>query len=118
MNSKSFAGRRFALTIAGLIAVASMSVVLALSGTRESQAAGARAHSDAVPVHTAKATRFHDRMRALWEEHGSWTHMVIVSFVGNLPNLAAEEQVLLHNQVKIGNAVKPYYGRAAGRKLT
>jgi hypothetical protein len=44
--------------------------------------------------------------------------MVIVSFVGNLPNLQAEEQVLLHNQVQIGNAVKPYYGRAAGNTLT
>jgi hypothetical protein len=44
--------------------------------------------------------------------------MVIVSFVGNLPNLSAEERVLLHNQVDIGSAVKPYYGRAAGKKLT
>ena len=44
--------------------------------------------------------------------------MVIVSFVGNLPNLQAEEQVLLQNQVDIGNAVKPYYGRAAASKLT
>jgi hypothetical protein len=61
---------------------------------------------------------FHDQMRALWEAHGAWTHMVIVSFVGSLPNLAAEEQVLLQNQVDIGNAVKPYYGRAAGNKLT
>jgi hypothetical protein len=52
-------------------------------------------------------------MRALWEAHGSWTHMVIGSFVGNLPNLPAEEKVLLHNQVQIGNAVKPYYGTAA-----
>jgi hypothetical protein len=38
--------------------------------------------------------------------------------VGNLPDLQAEEQVLLQNQVDIGNAVKPYYGRAAGSKLT
>jgi hypothetical protein len=44
--------------------------------------------------------------------------MVIVNFVGNLPNLAASEQVLLQNQVDIGNAVKPYYGKAAGNKLT
>jgi hypothetical protein len=57
-------------------------------------------------------------MRALWEDHGAWTHMVIVSFVGNLPNLPAEEEVLLRNQVDIGKAVKPYYGNAAGNKLT
>jgi hypothetical protein len=118
MNGDSFAGRRFTLTLAGLIAVASMIAVLAVSGTRESHAAGEHAHGAAVSVHTNKQVAFHDAMRALWEAHGSWTHMVIVSFVGNLPNLPAEEQVLLQNQVDIGNAVKPYYGAAAGNKLT
>jgi hypothetical protein len=118
MNGSSFASRRLTLTLSGLIAVVSMIVVLAISGTGESHAASDRAHSASVPVHTAKVEAFHDAMRALWEAHGSWTHMVIVSFVGNLPNLTAEEQVLLHNQVDIGNAVKPYYGAAAGNKLT
>jgi hypothetical protein len=56
-----------------------------------------RGHSASVPLHTPTAVAFHDQMRALWEAHGAWTHMVIVSFVGNLPNLTAEEQVLLHN---------------------
>jgi hypothetical protein len=118
MNSKSFADRRLTLPLAGLIAVASMIVVFAVSGTHESHAAGEHAHSASAPVHTARAVRFHDSMRTLWEAHGAWTHMVIVSFAGNLPNLPAEEQVLLQNQVDIGNAVKPYYGRAAGDKLT
>jgi hypothetical protein len=106
------------LTVAGAIALASTIVVLALSGTGESHAADGHTHGPGVPVRTAKAVAFHDQMRALWEAHGSWTHMVIVSFVGNLPNLSAEEQVLLHNQVDIGNAVKPYYGNAAGNTLT
>jgi hypothetical protein len=108
------------LGLAGLIALASMIVVLAVSGTRESHAASDHdhAHAAALSVRSSKAVAFHDQMRALWEAHGAWTHMVIVSFVGSLPNLAAEEQVLLQNQVDIGNAVKPYYGRAAGNKLT
>jgi hypothetical protein len=118
MNSSSFAGRRVTLSLAALVAIASMVVVLAISGTRESHAEGAHAHGAPVPVRTAKAVAFHDAMRALWEAHGAWTHMVIVSFVGNLPDLTAEEQVLLRNQVDIGNAVKPYYGRAAGDQLT
>jgi hypothetical protein len=116
MNSTSVQTRRTTLTLAGLIAMASTIIVLAITGVPESHAAGA--HSSGVPVHTAKAVAFHDKMRALWEAHGSWTHMVIISFVGNLPNLPAEEQVLLQNQVAIGNAVKPYYGAAAGNKLT
>jgi hypothetical protein len=118
MNSSSFAPRRGTFTLASLVALASMSVVLAVSGTGESHAAGAHGHTASVPAHTSKAIAFHDEMRALWEAHGSWTHMVIVSFVGNLPNLTAEEQVLLQNQVDIGDAVKPYYGTAAGNKLT
>jgi hypothetical protein len=118
MDSNSFAHRRVTVVFAGLIATASMIIVLAVSGTGESHAAGTHGHGAMLPLQTPKAVAFHDHMRALWEAHGAWTHMVITSFVGNLPNLAAEEGVLLHNQVEIGNAVKPYYGAAAGNKLT
>ena len=128
MNSNSFASRRVTFTLAGLIALGSMAIVLAVSGAGESHAArehkgeshAARGHghSAALKLRPPKAVAFHDSMRALWESHGAWTHMVIVSFVGNLPNLPAEEEVLLQNQVDIGNAVKPYYGNAAGDELT
>ena len=117
MNGTLMAGRRITLGLAGLIALASAIAVLATVGTHESQATG-HDHADAAIAPSAKALTFHDAMRALWEAHGAWTHMVIVSFVGNLPNLPAEEQVLLRNQVDIGNAVKPYYGAAAANKLT
>lgn len=117
MNGSPMALPRRTLTLAGLVALASAIVVLAVVGTRESHAAG-HDHADAAAVSSPRAVAFHDAMRALWEAHGAWTHMVIVSFAGNLPNLAAEEQVLLRNQVDIGNAVKPYYGPAAGNKLT
>jgi hypothetical protein len=114
MTRMSHPGRRFTPMAAGLIALAAMVVVLAVPGTGEGHAASEHAQPGAV----TKRVAFHDAMRALWEEHGSWTRMVIVSFVGNLPDLTAAEHVLLHNQVKIGDAVKPYYGTAAGNKLT
>jgi hypothetical protein len=117
MNPSSFADRRRSLALSGVIAILATILVVAVSGARQSHAA-TPAPRVAVPVRSAKAVAFHDKMRALWETHGSWTHMVIVSFAGNLPNLPAEEQVLLDNQVDIGNAVKPYYGAAAGNKLT
>ena len=49
-------------------------------------------------------------MRKLWEDHITWTRLVIVSFAGGLPDLQATEARLLANQVDIGNAIKPYYG--------
>jgi hypothetical protein len=75
----------------------------------------------AMPASTStspKAVAFHDAMRALWEAHGTWTERAIVDFVGGLPDTNLVVARLLHNQVDIGNAVKPYYGAAAGNKLT
>jgi hypothetical protein len=57
-------------------------------------------------------------MRALWEAHGTWTERAIVDFVGGLPDTPIVIAQLLSNQVDIGNAVKPYYGGAAGTALT
>jgi uncharacterized membrane protein len=57
-------------------------------------------------------------MDKLWEEHIVWTRMVIVDFAAGLPDLKTAEARLLRNQADIGNAIKPYYGRAAGNKLT
>jgi hypothetical protein len=65
-----------------------------------------------------KAVVFHDAMRELWEDHGAFTRMAITSFAANSPDLKVTEARLLQNQVQIGNAVKPYYGRAAGHELT
>jgi hypothetical protein len=59
-----------------------------------------------------------DHMRKLWEEHVTWTRLAIVSFDADLPDLPASEQRLLQNQADIGNAIAPYYGRAAADRLT
>ncbi len=57
-------------------------------------------------------------MRKLWEDHITWTRLYIVSDVADLPGKDATAQRLLRNQVDIGDAVKPYYGDAAGDQLT
>ena len=77
-------------------------------------------HGHAAPAHalTARQLAFHDAMRKLWEDHVTWTRLAIVSFAGGLPDLQATEARLLANQVDIGNAIKPYYGRTAGNRLT
>ena len=65
-----------------------------------------------------KSLAFHDAMRKLWEDHVTWTRLFIVSFAADLPDLEQTRNRLLQNQVDIGHAVKPYYGKAAGRKTS
>lgn len=65
----------------------------------------------------AKAALLHDAMRKLWEDHVTWTRLFIVSAAGGLADKAATTDRLLQNQTDIGNAVKPYYGAAAGDAL-
>lgn len=64
------------------------------------------------------AMGFHDSMRKLWEDHVTWTRLAIVSIGADLPDTAATVNRLLQNQVDIGTAIKPFYGEAAGDRLT
>ena len=119
MSSTPSAGRRMTLALAGLIALASAVVVLAVSGAHEGRADSGHVHDHAVAAQrNAKQAAFHDAMRKLWEDHITWTRLAIVSFAHDLPDLPATQDRLLRNQVDIGNAVKPYYGRTAGNRLT
>jgi hypothetical protein len=69
------------------------------------------------PAPTHKAD-FHDAMRKLWEDHVTWTRLYIVSAAAGLPDAQPTAQRLLQNQTDIGNAIKPFYGDAAGERLT
>jgi hypothetical protein len=67
---------------------------------------------------STKQADFQNAMRKLWEDHITWTRLFIVSAVADLPDKNTTTERLLRNQVDIGNAVKLYYGDAAGEKLT
>ena len=64
------------------------------------------------------AAQFTAAMRQLWEDHITWTRLYIVSAVAGLPDAQPTAQRLLQNQADIGNAIKPFYGDAAGERLT
>lgn len=70
------------------------------------------------PAPSAPEVQLRTDMRKLWEDHIQFTRMYIVSAAAGLPDADATAQRLLQNQVDIGNAIKPYYGDAAGDKLT
>ena len=67
---------------------------------------------------TAKQLAFHDAMRKLWEDHVTWTRLAIVDIAAGAPSTNATAARLLENQTDIGDAIAPYYGKAAGAKLT
>jgi hypothetical protein len=109
--------RRCALALTGAVALVGIAATLAF-GVQQSRAGGMPAHSASVAMLTPKAVAFHDAMRELWEYHGTYTERAIVDFVAGNPDTNAVVATLLHNQVDIGNAVKPVYGAAAGNALT
>jgi hypothetical protein len=74
------------------------------------RAAGAKAKVD--------DQAFHDAMRKLWEDHITWTRLVIVSIANDLPDTESTVGRLLQNQQDIGDAIKPFYGEAAGEQLS
>jgi hypothetical protein len=78
----------------------------------------ANAHTHGARANTAA---FHDAMRELWEDHITWTRQFIVSAAtqsGNLADIGPTTDRLLANQADIGNALKPFYGDAAGDQVT
>jgi len=57
-------------------------------------------------------------MRKLWEDHITYTRNYIISALAGLPDGDAVAKRLLANQDDIGDAIKPYYGGDAGKKLS
>ena len=72
-------------------------------------------HSSAL---SAKAAALRTDLRKLWEDHITWTRLAIISLVAGTPDTDATVARLLQNQTDIGDAVKRFYGRAAGEQLT
>ena len=107
--------RSVLLSLAAATAALIATLVLLFSG---SNSGGAQASVMAMPHVSPKAANFQAAMSKLWEDHIVWTRMVIVDFAAGLPDLKTAEARLLRNQTDIGNAVKPFYGAAAGNKLT
>jgi hypothetical protein len=103
------------------LAAVAVAALIALAAAGGAPAAREHAHHHAAPAvtaaDTARAARFHDGMRKLWEDHITWTRLAIVSFAGGLPDLSATENRLLRNQTDIAAAIRPYYGAAASAKL-
>ena len=99
-----------------LVAFFAALAALAVSNGHDAMAHGNdSAHT---PMATDKAEALRTDMRVLWEDHIVWTRLAIISLTTGSADTQATVARLLQNQIHIGNAVKPYYGKAAGEKLT
>ena len=95
----------------GLLAAVILALSVLVSGCEGPES---KEHS----ANLEKQNTLRQEMRKLWEDHITWTRLVIVSTAANLPDLDATTQRLLQNQTNIGDAIKPFYGDTAGTKLT
>lgn len=103
------------LGVTGLVAAVGAAAALAFSGGN----ATGHVHNHGLATDTTSAeTSLRNDMRRLWEDHILWTRLAIISLTTDAPDTQATVARLLRNQKDIGNAVKPFYGKAAGNKLT
>ena len=106
---------------AATVAVFALVAALLAPAYAGDQATVSDRHATHTVVHqamTARQVAFHDQMRKLWEDHITWTRLAIVSFADGSAGFDATAARLLRNQSDIGDAIKPFYGRAAGNALT
>lgn len=114
------------LALAATIAVISALVALAAAGHNDAQARGTYVtdHNHAAHATTVRKTISRSElalradMRRLWTDHVVWTRLAIISLTSGSADADATVARLLRNQTDIGNAIKPFYGRAAGSALT
>jgi hypothetical protein len=110
--------RALPLGITALLASLAAFAALAFSNGPEAQA---HVHA-ATPTGTTTITRkelvLRRDMRRLWEDHVTWTRLAVISLTTGSPDTDATVARLLRNQSDIGNAIKAFYGTAAGNALT
>jgi hypothetical protein len=115
MNIRS--QRPIPLGLTALVALFSALVALAFAGGHDAMAHNDASHAPAATI-TPKELALRQDMRKLWEDHITWTRLAVISLTTDSTDTQATVARLLQNQSDIGNAIKPFYGKAAGSKLT
>ena len=117
MSSMTRASRPLRPALTLLVALLAALAALAFWG-----GPGAQAHDNGKPAAKTRISQaelvLRNDMRRLWEDHITWTRLTIISLTTDAPDTEATVGRLLRNQTDIGDAIKPFYGAAAGDELT
>jgi hypothetical protein len=96
--NRRMSGVIYALVIVGLL-------TLALVGSATTPVL-ASSRSSTKPSRLA----YHDEWRKLWEDHITWTRVVIMGILDELPGTDAYVARLIQNYEDMEDALRPYYG--------
>src|SRR5262249_20729715 len=117
-------GRRTTVAVVGTVVLLGMLITIVLrtpadAATSPAQTAAVHeAHGGANVPRTDRQGALPGQKPKTWEDHVTWTRLAIVTFADGSAGFDATAARLLQNQTDIGNAIKPYYGPAAGDQLT
>lgn len=112
------------LALAGCSSSGGSSHASTPASTVVTSTAAAADHTHSAPAAATKTpdvaaeTGLYAAMRQLWAQHMAWTYATVDAFFHDQNALKPTLARLLQNQHDIGAAVVPYYGKAAGDKLT
>lgn len=106
------------LLVVAAVFIATRPAEAASAASSPSVAESHHDHGGLPAPRTPAQVAFHDQMRKLWEDHVTWTRLAIVTFADGSAGFGATAGRLLQNQTDIGDAIKPFFGDAAGTQLT